>query len=96
MSEFLTKFLHGKTSREILKDFARKLARTKGIRVDRSASRTKEGRVCWFCEYAPDLLIGTTTNEFWKPDDTLDGLFGEFEDQKFDEKEDWLHQGSNF
>jgi hypothetical protein len=96
MTEFLTKFLHGKASRETLKDFARKLAQTKGIRVDRAATRTKEGLICWFCESAPELLTGTATNEFSKPDDTLDGLFVEFDDEKFDEGEDWLHQEFKF
>jgi hypothetical protein len=96
MSQFLTKFLHGKASRAMLKDLARKLARTKGIRVDRASNRTKEGLICWFCEYAPELLTSAATNEFSKSDDTSDGLLIEFESQKFDDEEDWLHEESNF
>jgi hypothetical protein len=88
MSECHTTFLHGKASREILKDFVRKLARNKGIRVGRATGRTKDSLICWFYEAVPELLTGTAINESWKPDDPLEGLFAEFEDQKFDSEEE--------
>jgi hypothetical protein len=55
MSEFLHRFLHGDTSKKALLNLAAQLAQTKGVKVDRTAKRTKEGLICWFCEFAAEM-----------------------------------------
>jgi hypothetical protein len=37
---------------------AKAVAQWKGAKIDRLAKRTKEGLLCWLCEYAPELAWG--------------------------------------
>jgi hypothetical protein len=64
-------------------NLANKIARTKGVTVDREAKRKKEGLICCFCEFARELIDTSATDESQVPNDTFDRPYVDFRDQEF-------------
>jgi hypothetical protein len=43
--------------RDILLDLVAEASKKKGVKLDRTSLRLKEGLICWLCEHYPELLI---------------------------------------
>jgi hypothetical protein len=67
MSKILSQTLNGDMGMMSLLSFANLVAEKHALHIDRSAKRTKEGLICWFCEFAsvvvPQLIRRTSTKE---------------------------------
>jgi hypothetical protein len=57
MTESLNQLLHGNTNKETLLTLAQRIALSKNLVVDRASKRSKDGLICWFCEFAPELIV---------------------------------------
>jgi hypothetical protein len=72
MYPFLTRaldvILRGEVTKTKMEEFAERIAKAKGVRVDRLSRRTKEGLICWLCEWAPELAFGMSNRPIPPPE----------------------------
>jgi hypothetical protein len=55
MFRTLSAVFHNDLSRTKLLEFLHLVANRKGVTIDRTAKRSREGMLCWLCETAPEL-----------------------------------------